>query len=213
MKGHLNTGNSPATEKFVHRSLIRLGIAGAVRSEQHDAVACPTGVIAKVPTAASIEINDGLDPTRTIQVGPLVGEAQVSLDNLRANGLKIHAARIAFETAAQPIAAILFDIGTRFLQNHPIVEHPLVQSVTDRVAPPYRFAVDHGGIGAHVLALEQRHPHIPGLHLGLVLLGRLDDFTAATHAAQIVDRLAEDRKLERQDIMRSVVHPLGFTDE
>src|SRR5262245_1003135 len=107
MKGHLNTGNSPPTEKFVHRSLVRLGIADAVRSEQHDAVACPAGVIAKVPTAASIEINDGLDPTRTIQVGPLVGEAQVSLDNFRANGLKIHTARIAFETAAPPISAIL----------------------------------------------------------------------------------------------------------
>ena len=74
MEGNLNAGDPLPTKKFVHRFLLRLGIAGAVRSEQHDAVACPAGVIAKVPTAARIEINDGLDPTRTIQVGPLVGE-------------------------------------------------------------------------------------------------------------------------------------------
>src|SRR5262245_6638930 len=213
MKGHLNAGNSLATEEFVRRSLVRLRIVSAVGSEQHNTVACSARVIAKVPTATRIEIDDRLDPTWTIEVGPLVGEAQMSLDDFRADGLKIHAAGIAFEMAAQPIATVSFNLGARFLQNHPVVEHAAVQSLADRVPPPYRFAVHDSGIAAHVLAFEQWHPHIPGLHVGPVLLRRLDDTAAATHSAEIVDRLAEDRKPGRQDIMRSVVQLLRFTDK
>src|SRR4249920_3552079 len=90
MKGHLNTGNALPTQKFVYRSIVRLLIMGTVSSEQDNAVACPSRVIAKVPVTVRIEIDDRVDPAGAIKVGPLVSEAQVSLDDLGANGLEIH---------------------------------------------------------------------------------------------------------------------------
>ena len=94
-----------------------------------------------------------------------------------------------------------------------MIEHALLESLANGVAPPYRLAVDHGGIGAHMLAAEQRHPHMPGLYRRPELLGRFNNFAAAAHAAHIVDRLAEDRELRRHDVMRGVVQSLGFADE
>ena len=109
MKGHLNAGDALPAEKFIDCGVIGFFVAGTMRSEEHDAVTGPAALIAITPTAARIEINNRVDPTRTIEVGPLIGEAQVRLDNFGANGLEINAARIASEMAAQPIAAITFD--------------------------------------------------------------------------------------------------------
>jgi len=54
---------------------------------------------------------------------------------------------------------------------------------------------------------------MPGLYFGPELLWRLNDFAAGAHAAQIVDRLAENGKLSWHDVMRGVIQSLGFTDE
>ena len=150
--------------------MVRLLVAVTVGSEKHDAVAGPAGVIAKAPMTTPIESDDRLDPTATIEVGPLVGEPQMRLDDLGPNSLKVHAARITPEVAAQPIATIALDLETLFPQNHPMIEHTLLERLAGGVAPPDRFSVDYGGIGAHVLPFEQRHPHIPGLDIGFVLL-------------------------------------------
>src|SRR5262245_40844736 len=48
--------------------------------------------------------------------------------------------------------------------------------------------------------------------LPLVLLARAKDLPAYPHAAQVVDRLAEDREPGRGDPMRAVHEPLRFTD-
>ena len=111
MKGHLDAGNALPVEKFIDCGVIRFFVAGTMRSEEHDTVTGPAVLIAIIPTAARIEIDDRVDPTRTVEVGPLIGEAQVRLDNLGADGLEIHAASIASEVAAQPIAAVAFDFG------------------------------------------------------------------------------------------------------
>jgi hypothetical protein len=44
-----------------------------------------------------------------------------------------------------------------------VVESALSQSFADGVPPPHRLAIDDGGIAAHVLAGEKRHPHMRGL--------------------------------------------------
>src|SRR6266498_4105359 len=110
VKSHLNAANAPTAEKFLHRIVVRFLIARAVRSEQHDAVTCPAVVIVIAPAAAGIEIDDSVDPTSPVEVRPLVGEAQMGLDDFGADSLEIHAAGITFEVAAQPVAAISFDL-------------------------------------------------------------------------------------------------------
>ena len=94
-----------------------------------------------------------------------------------------------------------------------MIEHALLESLANGVAPPYRLAVDHGGIGAHMLAEEQRHPHMAGLERGAKLLGGFDNFTAAAHAAHIVDRFAEDGEFWWHNVVRRSFQSLGFADE
>src|SRR5207244_11522254 len=89
VEGHLDAGNALPAEKFVHRTVVRHFIVRTMRSEQSDAVARPTGVVAKAPVAARIEVDNALDPTRTIQVGQLDGEAKDGLKELAGEGSKI----------------------------------------------------------------------------------------------------------------------------
>ena len=68
MEGDLNAGNPRPIEKIVHGSLVRLLVARTVGAEKHDAVAGPAGVIGEAPMTASVECDDRLDPTATIEV-------------------------------------------------------------------------------------------------------------------------------------------------
>src|SRR5687767_11417728 len=81
------------------------------------------------------------------------------------------------------------------------------------MSPPNGLAVDHGRVGADMLAGEKRHPHMPRLYRGPELFGRFNGFTTASHAAQIVDGLAENGESRRHDIMRGIVQALRFTYE
>jgi len=45
------------------------------------------------------------------------------------------------------------------------------------------------------------------------MFGRFNDFAAAAHAAHVVDRLAENGKLPRHDVMRRILQPLRFAYE
>ena len=96
VKSELNAGNVVPAEKLFQARLIRFPVARAVRSEQHDAIAGAPLVIAITPAAVGIEIDDGIDPTGTIQVRPLIGEAEMRLYDFAAYGLEIHASRITF---------------------------------------------------------------------------------------------------------------------
>src|SRR5690349_2645655 len=111
MKSHLDTGNSPPAENFTNCGVIGFFIARSMFAEEHYTITRSTIFIAVTPAAVCVEIDDRVDPAGTIQVGPLIGEAQVRLDNLGADGLEIHAARITSEVPAQPITTVTLDFG------------------------------------------------------------------------------------------------------
>src|ERR1044071_7496349 len=136
MKGHLDTGNARPGEKFINYGVIGFFIAQTMRTEEHDAITRSAVFIAVTPAAVRVQIDDRIDPAGTIQVGPLIGEAQVRLNNLGADGLKIHAARIAFEITAQPLTAVTLDFGLGLAKDHQVIEHASLESFSDRVAPP-----------------------------------------------------------------------------
>ena len=112
MKGHLDARNTVQTEKFIHRCTIGFFVAVTMRCEEHDTVTSPAILIAITPVTARIKLDNRIDPTRTVEVGPLIGEAQMRLDNLTANRLEVDAPGVTSEMATQPIAAITF--GFRF---------------------------------------------------------------------------------------------------
>ena len=100
MKGHLDAGNALPAEELIDGGMIGFFIMRTMRSEEDNTVTGPAVLIAIAPVAARIELDNRIDPTRAVKVGPLIGEAQVRFDNLRADGLEIDAARIASEVAA-----------------------------------------------------------------------------------------------------------------
>ena len=53
----------------------------AVGAEQHDAVAVPPVVVGVVPDPFGVEPDQRLGPAGAVEVRPLVGEAQVDLDD------------------------------------------------------------------------------------------------------------------------------------
>ena len=100
MKRHLDAGNALPAEEFIDGSMIGFFIMRTMRSEEDNTVTGPAFLIAIPPVAACIELDNRIDPTRAVKVGPLIGEAQVRFDNLRADGLEIDAACITSEVAA-----------------------------------------------------------------------------------------------------------------
>src|SRR5262245_21486266 len=75
VKSDLNTGNFRPAKKLLQRMMIRLLVTRTVRAEQYDAITRAPLVITIMPAAGGIEIDDGIDPTRTVQIRPLIGEA------------------------------------------------------------------------------------------------------------------------------------------
>src|ERR1700730_7805539 len=100
-------------------------VAASIRSEQHDAVTLAAVVVVEIPVAILIESDQRTDPAGTVQIGPLVGEAQMRLDDGAADGFEIEHAGIAGEIFSHPATATGLDLGVRFGMHGPVIERPL----------------------------------------------------------------------------------------
>ena len=190
----------------------RMAVARAVRGEEHDAVAGTSRRIVELPLAFGVEADEGLDPAWTVEIGPLIGEAQMRLDDAAANGLEVQHAGVALEMLPAPCTAPFFDSGLGFGADLPAVERPAAAGDPAGVAPPLWRAVDQGDIAADVLAFEQGRPHMTGLVGGGVVVGRSERAAADAHALQVVDRLGEHRVILRSDAVRCSIETLAHGD-
>ena len=189
-----------------------MAIAWAVWAEQHHAVAVAAVAVGIVPALVLVEPHQRRDPALAVEVGPLVGEAQMRLDDAPADGLEIEHAGVAGEVLLDPRAAVLLDRAVVLGVNGPVVERALHARLAGRVAPPDRLPVEHRDIGRHVPAGEQRHPHVAGRVVRDVVGRGTQHAAADAHAFQVGDRLGKDRKALRLDAMRRGFKPLGERD-
>src|SRR5207244_13555791 len=69
----------------------------AVSAEQDHAEPDAVWAGGVLPAPARIEADDALEPARTVEIDPLIGEAEVRLDDRAADGLEVHEPGIARE--------------------------------------------------------------------------------------------------------------------
>src|SRR6185436_1102662 len=113
----------------------------------------------------------------------------------------------------EPAARVGLDFRQRLRGDGPVVERAVAERDAGRVAPPDRGAVDHRDVAAHVRAREKRHPEMARRLLPVVVLAAPEDAPADPHAAQVVDRLAEEREADGRDAVWTVLEPLRLADE
>ena len=170
-----------------------MAVARPVRDEQHDAVAGAAIGIVEPPLLRRIEPDQCLDPAFAVEIGPLIGEAQMDLDDASADGFEIDHAGVAREMTAAPRAAPVLDRGHGVRVHFPVIEGAVAAGLAAGMSPPVRYAVDDGDVAADVIAFQQRAPHMTGL-VGRDVVGLGSQSAAAdAHALEIVDRLGEDR--------------------
>src|SRR5579885_2641408 len=135
MEGNLQTGYAWTALDLIHQRRRRMPIP-AVRAEQHHAVAFAAILIIKVPFAALIQADHRLDPAGTEKVRPLIGKAQVRLDDAPAERFQIDHAGIAGKLPPQPGAAIGLNALHRLGMYGPVVESAAASGFTGDVPPP-----------------------------------------------------------------------------
>src|SRR5215475_7823113 len=114
----------------------RMTIAGTLGSEQHHAVSVATVGIGKVPGTAMIESDQRIDPTATIEVRPLVAEAQMHFDDPAASRFEVEHAGIVGHVRTNPCAAVGLDFGMVGGVDGPEIECSFGSRSTGDVAPP-----------------------------------------------------------------------------
>src|SRR5580692_9951795 len=121
VEGDLHAGDAGYALDRVNQRLRRMPVAAAVRSEQHDAVTFAAVVVVKIPVVVFIEADQRIDPAGTVEIGPLVGEAQMRLDDGAADGFEIEHAGKAGEMFLRPGAATALNLGVRLGMYGPVV--------------------------------------------------------------------------------------------
>src|SRR5579885_2717736 len=155
------------------------------RSKQYDAEAFAPIGIGEIPGALFIEARHGLDPTGPVEIGPLVGKAQVRFDDGAANRFQIEHAAVADEVPPHPATAITFKLGVACGVHGPVVEGAAAGRLSRDVTPPARLAIDHRDVGGDVPALEQRHPQMAGRLVLFIFGRRVEDAAADAHAFEV----------------------------
>src|SRR5580693_878600 len=182
VKSDLDAGHSRYRFDVVDQRRRRMPIAAPVRSEQHDAITLAAIVVGKIPFLPLVKCDYRVDPTRAVEIGPLVGKPQMRLDDGRADGFEIEHAAIARKISPHPFAATLFDPGIRFGMQDPVIEGALARRFAGGVPPPARLAVDDGNVGRDMPAVEQRHPEVAGRVMLKVIGFRIKHAAADAHA-------------------------------
>ncbi len=210
MEGDLDARDLGPGEELVDQVPLDRPVAGAVAAEEDHAVAGPPLAVVVAPAAVAIERDQGVEPAGAVEVRPLVGEAQVALDDPAADGLEVHRSRVPRQVRGEPVGEVALELGTGLGRHHPVVEHAVLERHADGVAEPEGPAVDHRHVGRDVVAGEQRHPEVAGGELPVVLGARGEHPARHPHAAQVVDRLAEHREALGRQAVGPRVEALGL---
>src|ERR1700730_703217 len=97
-------------------------VAAAVWSATHNAITLAAIVVGKGPLPRLAETDPHVDPAAATEIRPLVGEAQMRLDDGAADRLQIEHAGIAGEIFSHPCAAARLDIRVRLGVHSPVVK-------------------------------------------------------------------------------------------
>ena len=101
VKGDLHARHPRHGRHLPHQLRRRMTIAPAPRPAQHDAEAVAAVAVGVAPDAVAVEADEGLGPARAVEVGPLIGQAQMRLDDGAADGLEVEDAGEALEIASR----------------------------------------------------------------------------------------------------------------
>ena len=181
-------------------------VFAAVRAEQGDTVAVPAVAIGVAPFALPVKANHGRQPAGAVQIRPLIGEAQMRVDDAPADGLEIEHAGVGGQMLPDPRAQITLERRACRRLDGPVIEGAARGGRAEAVAQPHHRSGPHGEVGADVLAFEQRHPEVSRRQVALVVLAIGQHPAADAHAAQVHDGLAEYREGRR-------AHPVRRTGE
>src|ERR1700730_15880432 len=127
VESDLHAGDAGRALDRVNQRQRRMPVAAAVRSEQHDAVTLAAVVVVKIPLAVFIKPDQRIDPAGAIEIGPLVGAAQMRLDDRAADGFEIEHAGVTGEIFLRPGAAAGLDIGVGLGMHGPVIEGALAR--------------------------------------------------------------------------------------
>ncbi len=188
-----------------------MSVAPPMGRKQHHAVTGSRFAIVERPFASGIKTDQRFDPgIAAIEIGPLVGETQVALDDAGADRLQVHHSGVAAQVRAAPGAGPVFDRRLRPGADLPVVESALDRSGAARVPAPFRLAVNYHQVTADMVAVEQGRPEMTRSICGAIIRLREQPPAAHAHALQIVDRLGENRIMRRVDAVRRGVQALAL---
>jgi hypothetical protein len=186
-----------------------MAVASTMRHEQHDAVAGLPPRIVERPHAVPVEAHESFDPgIAAVEIGPLVGEAQVRLDDPAADRLEIDHAGAAREVPGAPGTAPRLDRRLGRGAHFPIVERAVAAGDSARMPPPLRHAVDQRHVAADVITAEQGRPEMTRLVMSEIVRFRAESPAADAHALQVVDGFGKDRIVFGGDTVRCSIEPL-----
>src|SRR5580658_4322755 len=109
----LNAANTWAALNLIEQRRRRVAVTDAIRTEQHHTITAPTVGVGEIPYAALIKPHNGFDPPGAVKVRPLVGEAQMHLNEGSADGFEIEHAGVVGKMSSHPGAAAPLDLGVR----------------------------------------------------------------------------------------------------
>jgi len=90
----LHAGDARHGAHRIDQTSGRVAVARTMRAEQHHTVAVGTIGVGVLPRAGDVQPHHRLDPAGTIQIRPLIGEAQMRLDDAPADGFEIRHAGV-----------------------------------------------------------------------------------------------------------------------
>src|SRR6516164_9250461 len=105
-------------------------MVSAVGHEQHHAVAGASRRIVELPSSFGIKADEGRDPSIAVEIGPLVGEAQMGFDDASVDGLQIEHAGVALEVSATPLPTPFLDDRRGLGADFPGIERPFTAGET-----------------------------------------------------------------------------------
>ena len=208
VEGDLHAGHTRIALDLVDQGRRRMAITHAVGPEQHDAITAAAIGVGKIPDAVFVEPHHRFDPSAAVEIGPLIGEAQVRLNDGAADGLEVEHAGIAGEClrTQAPQCPSMSASGSAWIVQWSKVPSPAGLPVTCRH--------QRGSPSTTARSDETWRPLSNVIRNGrrrvAVVIGLRYQYAAAdAHAFEIDDWLGKNRKAWRRGAVRSGVKPLA----
>ena len=133
-------------QHFCHDGLRGMPVTPAVRQEERHGESIAPMFIGKVPSMVTIQPDQRFHPSVAVQIRPLVGEAQMRLDDRGADGLQVEHPAVVSEMPPNPVRKKGLQFRLRSRLHRPVVEHALRCCQSRRMPDPAHFAIQHSYI-------------------------------------------------------------------